>query len=631
VIIVRSRLLALGVTLLASALVTVPFAAPAGAASAPARAAEAANSQDGKLLRIGVSREVDTLNPFMSITLMGTSILRSQFEFLTTYSQGSMTPEGALAEKWETSDDKLTWTFHIRKGMKWSDGKPVTAKDAAWTFQKMLDDEVARTANGSYVQQWESVTATDDSTLKIKTKVPQATMAALDIPIVPEHVWSKVTDISAAPELPMVGNGPYYITEFKEAQFTKLKANKNYWRGAPKVDEVHFIYYSNSDAAVSALQSGEVDLINPLTPTQFDALQGAPDIKLNNAQNRRFNELLINPGATTNDDTPIGNGNPALKDVKLRQAIAQAIDSKTLVDKVWSGYATEAAGYIPPMFKDFAWKPSGDQVREFDLDAANKALDEAGYKKGPDGIRLDKQGKPLNLRLLTHAERDVDENASPFIKGWLKEIGIEVTVEPKSDNQVNEETTRGQFDLAISGWSANPDPDYVLSLQTCANRPNADGTGATPDSFLCNKEYDELYAKQLSEFDRGKRIEIVKEMQALLYDQATLVIFGYDNALEAFRSDKFEGFPQQPTGTGVIMFQQSNWGLFGATPKGAGPVPNFEEGATTASGEGTTEAAGEASSNTGLILGIVGGVIVIVLVAGFLVARGRRKTADDRE
>jgi len=627
VIIVRSRLLALGVTLMASALVTAPVAVPASASTA----AEAASGQEGKILRIGVTREVDTLNPFMSITLMGTSILRYQFEFLTTYSQGTMTPEGALAESWETSDDKLTWTYHVRKDMKWSDGEPVTAKDAAWTFQKMLDDEVARTANGSYVQQWESVTATDDYTLEIKTKVPQATMDALDIPIVPEHVWSKVSDISATPEFPMVGNGPYYITEFKEAQFTKMKANKNYWRGAPKVDEVHFVYYSNSDAAVSALQSGDVDLINPLTPTQYDALQGEPDIELNNAQNRRFNELLINPGAATNDGTPIGNGNPALKDIKLRQAIAQAIDTKTLVDKVWGGYATEAAGYIPPMFKDFAWQPSGDEVRKFDLDAANKALDDAGYKKGPDGIRLDKQGKPLNLRLLAHAERDVDENASPFIKGWLKDIGIEVTIEPKSDNQVNEETTRGEYDLAISGWSANPDPDYVLSLQTCASRPNADGTGATPDSFLCNEEYDDLYAKQLSEFDRTKRIDIVKEMQALLYDQATLVIFGYDNGLEAFRKDKFEGFPQQPTGNGVIMFQQSYWGLLGATPAGEGPVPVYDGSEGTASGEDTTEAAGEDSSNTGLILGIVGGVIVVVLVVGLLVARGRRKTADDRE
>jgi peptide/nickel transport system substrate-binding protein len=611
-------------------LVTAPVAATAGATPAPARAAEATSSQDGKILRVGVTQEVDSLNPFISITRTGTDILRAQFEFLTTYSQGSMTPEGALVEKWETSDDKLTWTFHFRKGLKWSDGQPISANDAAWTFQKMLDDDVAKTANGSYVQQWESVKATDDNTLVIKTKVPQATMEALDIPIVPEHVWSKVADIGAEPTYPMVGSGPYYITEFKEAQFTKMKANKSYWRGAPKIEELHFIYFSNADAAVTALQSGDVDLINRLTPTQFDALKSEPDIALNNAQNRRFNEIVINPGAATNDNTPIGNGNPALKDIKLRQAIAQAIDSKTLVDKVWGGYAGEAAGYIPPVFKDFKWEPSGAEKRPFDLDAANKKLDDAGYKKGSDGIRLDKTGKPLNLRLLAHAENNVDENAGPFIKGWLKEIGINVTIEPRSDNQVNEDTTRGDFDLAFSGWNANPDPDYVLSLQTCANRPNADGKGGTPDSFLCDKEYDDLYAQQLSEFDRNKRIDLVKKMQARLYDQATLVIFGYENALEAYRKDVFEGFPMQPADGGVMMNQQGAWGYYGATPKGQGPVPNFETGAG-ASGGDTTDAAGEDSSNTGLILGIVGGVIVVVLVVGLLVARGRRKTADDRE
>lgn len=623
---VRSRLLALGVTLVASALVTVPVAVPAGA-STPAHAERV---QDGKILRVGVTQEVDSLNPFISITRTGTDILRAQFEFLTTYSQGSMAPEGALAESWETSEDKLTWTFHFRKGMKWSDGKPVTAKDAEFTFQKMLDDETARTANGSYVQQWESVKASDESTLVIKTKAPQATMEALDIPIVPAHIWSSITDIGGEPTYPMIGSGPYYITDFKEAQFTKLKANPHYWRGKPKIEELHFIYYRNSDAAVTALQSGDVDLVNRLTPTQFDALKSNPDIGLNNAQNRRFNEIVINPGAATNDGTPIGNGNPVLKDVKLRQAIAQAIDSKTLVDKVWGGYATEGAGYIPPVFKDFKWEPSGDEVRKFDLKAANKKLDDAGYKKGSDGIRVDKSGKPLNLRLLAHAEANLDENAGPFIKGWLKEIGINITIEPKSDTQLNEDTTRGNFDLAFSGWNANPDPDYVLSLQTCANRPNAEGKGGTPDSFLCDEKYDELYAKQLSEFDRTKRIELVKQMQARLYDQATLVILGYDNALEAFRKDAFEGFPLQPADGGVIMNQQGYWGYYGATPKGEGPVPNFENGDTNESGAGTTEAA-EEGGNTGLILGIVGGVIVVALVVGLLVARGRRNTADDRE
>jgi peptide/nickel transport system substrate-binding protein len=591
----------------------------------------AASGQDGKILRVGVTQEIDSLNPFISITRTGTDILRVNFDYLTVYSQKDYSVEPSLAEEWETSEDKLTWTFKIRKGVKWSDGQPLTAKDPAFTFNKMLDDETARTANGSYTAQFESVTAPDDHTLVIKTKTPQSTMLGLDVPIVPEHIWSKVTDVGAEPAFPMVGSGPFYVTEFKEAQYTKMKANKNYWRGAPKVEEIHFIYYRNSDAAVTALQSGQVDLVNRLTPTQFDALQSNPDIGLNNAQNRRFNEVVLNSGAATNDGTPIGDGNPALKDVKLRQAIAQAIDSKTLVDKVWGGYATEAAGYIPPAFKDYTWTPSGDEKRAFDLDAANEALDDAGYTKGPDGVRLDKEGKPLNFRLLAHAENVVDENAGPYIKGWLAEIGINITLVPMSDTQINEATTRGEFDLAFSGWNANPDPDYVLSLQTCANRPNAEGKGGTPDSFFCDKTYDDLYKKQLSELDPAKRADIVKQMQARIYDQVPLVILGYDNALEAYNKATFEGFPLQPT-KGVIMNQQGYWGYYGATPAGQGPVPVFgENGENTATGAGTTEAAAEDSSNTGLILGIVVGVVLVLLVGGLLFVRSRRKTADERE
>ncbi len=629
----RSRRAALGITLLVSALVTMPLgvtAGPAGASTAPA--AQAAGGQQSKILKVGVTQEIDSLNPFISITRTGTDILRTAFDYLTVYSQQDQKPVKSLAESWETSEDKLTWTFHMREGVKWSDGQPLTAKDPAFTFNKMMTDEVARTANGSFVSQFESVEATDDKTLVIKTKVPQATMLALDIPLVPEHIWSKMSDIGAEPEYPMVGSGPYTITEFKEAQFVKMKANKNYWRGAPKVDELHFIYYRNADAAVTALQSGQVDLVNRLSPTQFDALKNDSDIALNNAQNRRFNEILLNPGAATADDKPIGNGNPALKDVKLRQAIATAIDSKTLVDKVWGGYAEEAKGYIPPVFSDYAWSPPDDLKREFDLDEANRMLDEAGYKKGAGGVRTDKQGKPLNLRLLTHAENVVDENAAPYVVGWLKDIGINAQLQPRSDDQVNEDTTRGEFDLAMSGWNANPDPDYVLSLQTCANRPNAQGEGGTPDSFLCDEEYDDLYSQQLQEFDPAKRADLVKQMQERLYEQATLVVFGYDNALEAYRKEAFEGFPLQPADGGVIMNQQGYWGYLGATPKGAGPVPTFDEnGMMTASGEGTDEAAADSGSNTGMILGIVGGIVVVLLVGGLLFARGRRKTAEDRE
>lgn len=603
---------------LVSALVTAPVVGPVSGGAAAA--------QQSKILRVGVTQLIDSLNPFISITRTGTDILRTQFDYLTVYSQKDMAPEASLAERWETSADKLTWTFHLRDGVKWSDGKPLTAKDPAFTYNLMLKNETARTANGNFVDGWESVEAKDDRTLVIKTKEPRATMLALDVPIVPEHVWSKVSDVGAPPAMPMVGSGPYTLFEFKEAQFAKLKANKDYWRGAPKIDELHFVYYRNADAAVQALRNGEVDLVNRLNPNQFDTLKSDPNVTLNNAKNRRFNEIVLNPGAATNDGTPIGDGHPALKDVNVRRAIAQAIDTQRLVDKVWAGYAIEAAGYIPPAFADYHWKPADDKKRKFDPAAANKALDDAGYARGPDGVR-GKDGKPLNFRLLAHSGATLDETAGPFIVSWLKDIGINATLQPVSDDKINEDTTRGNFDIAFSGWNANPDPDYVLSLQTCKSRPNAQGKGGTPDSFLCDEEYDKLYNEQLQELDQSKRSDIVKRMQERLYDQATLVILGYDNALEAFRKDKWEGFPPQPADGGVYMNQQGYWGYYGATPAGMGPVPGFGASANSASA-GT---AADDSDNTGLILGIGGAVLVVALAAGLVVVRRRRLTAGDRE
>jgi peptide/nickel transport system substrate-binding protein len=582
---------------------------------APVVGSQGAVAQEQKTLRAGVTQDLDSLNPFITITRIGTDLTRLNYEYLTTYDPKDYHPVPGLAEKWETSPDKLTWTFTIRSGAKWSDGQPITAKDPAFTLNTMMTNPVAGTANGNFVQGWESVTATDDRTLVIKTKEPRSTMLALDIPIVPEHVWSKVTDLKAEPPLPLVGSGPFTVQDYKASQFIKLKANKDYWRGAPKIDELDFVYYKNVDAEVQALKKGEIDLMSRLVAAQYDALKGDPNIKLNTGAGRRLNELLINPGATSSDNKPIGDGNPALKDVKLRQAIARAIDSKTLVDKVWGGYAIEASGFIPPGFAEF----HSDKKIGFDPAAANKMLDEAGYQRGPDGVRTDKEGKPLKLRLLGHAETNLDEQGSKYITGWLKDVGI--TVEPQlvSDQKVNDATTAATFDLAFSGWSANPDPDYVLSLQTCASRPDADGKGSTPDSFLCDPEYDALYAQQLGETDRAKRIEIVKKMQDVLADRASLVILGYDNPLEAYRKDRWAPFTTQPSTGGVIMNQQGYWGYYSATP---GKTDAGEAAPATDSGGG----------NTGLVLGVVGGAVVIAAAGVLLFARLRKRgTADERE
>ncbi|UOZ04314.1 ABC transporter substrate-binding protein [Amycolatopsis sp. WQ 127309] len=581
----------------------IPLAAPAQA-------------QQGKVLRVALTTGIDHLNPFTASLAASTQVGRFIYEFLTIPSAETAQASPALAESWTPSADKLTWTYKIRSGAKWSDGQPVTAKDAAFTFNRMLTDENARTANGSYVTNFDTVTAPDDTTLVIKTKTVQSDMNLLDVPIVPEHIWAPIKDLNdpKTDDISVVGvsDGPYQLTEYKQNEYVKFKANKDYWRTAPKVDELQLLIFKDAEAAVNALRQGEVDVINRLTPTQFDSLNGQPNITTNAAPSRRYDEINLNFGVQNNQNQPIGNGNPVLKDIRLRKAIVQAIDKQTIVDRVAGGHAQLGTGIVPPIYQAYHWEPAGADKVGFDIAGANTALDQAGYVKGADGVRAAPGGAKLELRLTGHANRPYDQRLAQYVSGWLKDIGITVKQELVSDDELNDRTTAGNYDLAISGYATNPDPDSALQLHTCAARPNAQGKGATTDTFFCDPEFDALRAKQLTETDDTQRAATVKQAQARLASQAVNVVLDYQNALEAYRSDKFSGFAKQPQPEGAILEQSGYWGVYGATPAG------------------TEASAG--SGDSGTVVWIVVGVIVVVIVAGGLVIISRRnKTSEDRE
>ncbi|WP_066890357.1 ABC transporter substrate-binding protein [Carbonactinospora thermoautotrophica] len=580
---------------------------PGGAATA-----HAAEQTRPKTLRVAITRGIDTLNPFLAVFATSTEINRLMYDFLTAYDPKDTHPVPGLAESWEVSTDKLTWTYRIRKNAKWSDGQPVTARDVAFTYRLMLRDEDARTANGNFVANFASVTAPDDWTAVFRTKTPQATMLALDVPIVPEHVWKNVKDIGdyQNDQYPVVGSGPFILVDYKPDQYVKLKANKNFWRGAPKLDELVYRYYKNTDAAVQALRKGEVDVVGGLTPAQYDALKGEPGIALNKAQGSRFYELAINPGAATVTGEPIGDGHPALRDQRVRRAIHHAIDKKTLVQKVLGGYGEPGAGYLPARFKDFHWAPNPAEAIDFDIAKANQILDQAGYRRGPDGVRTMPEGsQPLKFRLLGHNDRPLDAPLAQHIAGWLERIGIRADVRLLASARLNEVWSAGEYDLALGGWNANPDPDYVLSIQKCDQRPAASGKGGTTDNFLCDAEYEALYAQQIQELDRAKRAEIVKRMQQRLYELSTAVILYYAYELEAYRKDRFAPFQTQPDPGGVILHQDGYWSMWSATPVSAE----------------------RSSGGTGPLLGGLAGLAVLAVMAGVVVNRRRRATADDRE
>jgi peptide/nickel transport system substrate-binding protein len=599
------------------AMLAALICAPALLVTRPVDAAEAPT------LTIALTEDIDSLNPFQAQSAAAKQIERLMYDYLTAYDAKDEHPIGGLADRWSYSPDRLTWTYHIRTGEKWSDGQPVTAHDVAFTYNKVMNNpETWGKANGNFVTNFRAVTAPDDNTLIITTKAPQATMLALDIPIVPAHIWNSVKDVTkyTNDEGPVV-DGPFMLTDHVRGQYVKLQANKDYWRGAPKVERLIFATYKSSDAAVAALRRGEVDMVSGLSANQAGSLDAQKNITVNRAPGDRVAELSFNPGAQTSTGIPIGNGNPALRDRQVRQALTYAVDKNQLVTWAEGGAAHVGQGYIPARYTTYHWTPP--QPRKFDLKKADQLLDAAGYRTRPDGKRYGKDGKPLVLRFTGHVSTPGENIIGRYVAGWFSQLGIGMKVQLESDADYDRDTAKGDYDVAMHDTIVDPDPDHALAIQTCAARPSTppDGSVST-DQYWCNPSYDRAYAQQLAEFDPTKRAATVRRMQQIMYDDVPADVLFYPDTLEAYRNDLFGGFQKQPEPDGQILDQDGFWGIYSATPLAAPEQRKTSDSGSTPTATGTDSGGGHGA----LIGTIVGIVVVLAIAAAVIIVLRRRKT-----
>ncbi|HEY3714301.1 MAG TPA: ABC transporter substrate-binding protein [Jatrophihabitantaceae bacterium] len=573
-----------------------------------------ASAKSEKTLTMSIA-QIKTFNPFIAYYDSELTILGSIYPSLTQFDANN-NPAPYLATSWTQSADKLSWTFKIRQGLKWTDNQPITAKDAAWTFNLIMTNDDAATANGSLVANFASVTAPDDSTLIIKTKTPQANLLYIGvtgtgIPIVPQHIWeSRVKGLkdNLNNQYPVIGYGPWKLTGYKPDQYATLEANKDYYDSPPKADRLILQYFKNDDAAIAALKSGQISAAWNLPATGYKTLQDAKDVMAYQQIATRWTGVEINPGAKTRTGKPMGTGNPILADAKVRLAMAYAIDRETLVKKVLNGLGTPGQSYIPPAYTQWAWKPSPDEAVTFDLAKANQILDAAGYLKKGD-YRVDpKTNKQLAFRLGTHADEANDQQIAPYLVGWFKSVGIKLTLQPQSFSGLNDNLAKGDWDLLMDGWSTGADPTYLLSIQTCDTLPKDDGSGGNTDAFFCDPHYDELFKQQTGQFDTKQRAAIISQMQDILYQANADIMFYNNNILWAVRTDKVANFRTgQPDASGSYPVQNLFVSWKQATPVG-----------------------GKSSSSAGLWIGI-GIAAVVVVAAGAFFALRRRSTAAERE
>ena len=440
------------------------------------------------MLTVAVSQSVDSLSPFLAQRVISTSVHRLMYPYLTEYDPKDGHAIPGLATSWKVSPDKLTWTYTIREDSRWSDGQPVTARDAAWTFGKMMTDRGAATATGSFVANFKKVTAPDPATLVVELERPQATMTALDVPIVPEHVWDKVADFTTFNNdrsFPVVGDGPFVLTDYKVDQYIRLRPNKGFWRGAPKFDELVFKYYKDNDAAVAALRKGEVSFVSNLTPAQTTALASAPGIKVNDAPGRRFLALATNPGARSKDGTAVRRRRPGPARRKGAPGTVRGRRPQDDRRQGLPGPRRRGPGLHPAPVRRVllaALRRPEDRVRP---GAGGRAAGRGGLPRGPDGRGTARTAEPLGLRLLCHAIDPNDKAISKYLQEWWGKLGIGLTV--NCVDNVSDPWAAGEYDLALDGYSVSPDPDYVLSIHTCAALPATAKVSGRTDDFVCDR------------------------------------------------------------------------------------------------------------------------------------------------
>ena len=583
-----------------------------GVAGALASASPAPVASGKTVLHVGWTAEPDNLNPFIGYETSSLEIFHLNYDFLVGFRASDLRPVPELATSWEHSADGKVWTFHLREGVKWQDGEPFTSADVVFTFDYIMKNQMGNFT--SYTDFIEKVEAVDDLTVRFVCSKPKANMLGMVVWILPEHIWSKVKPEDAgksfANDPPIIGTGPYQVVEWKRGEYVRAVANKDYWRGAPKADEVVWSLYKNPDTMSADLKSGALQVAWDIPQAQFQQLDASPDLAAIGGVLNGFNHMGCNcyTGKAS-------LGNPVLKDARFRQALNWAIDRDKVVSLGYYGHATPAtsiirAGYYKPPI-DYHWQPSAAEQYTYDPAKAGAALDAAGYTDTDgDGVR-ENAGRPIKLRLFARTQSATDQRVGGLITGWLEKIGLQIDYQVIDEGAMTDkiynfvgDTYAPDYDLFLWYWYSDPDPNFILSVLTKAQ------IGSWSDTCWTDPEYDKLYYQQQTTIDPEARKQLIWRMQQIVYEQSPYITLTYPEWLESYNDKAWTGWVKSPAGDGPVIYTEYNVDsyLF------AHPAPVAAE--TTGSGKSRT---------TGIVLASLAAAAVFIGIIGFVVVRNRRR------
>jgi len=495
------------------------------------------------ILRVGLQTAPNTLNPLLSANTTESMVGRLMFDDLVSIDASGKNQVPVLAETVPTlanggiSKDGLTITYHLRKNVKWHDGVPFTSKDVKFSWSAILNTNNNVITHTGY-ELVRAVDTPDAQTIVFHMKkrfspAVDTLFGESDDPyeVVPEHILGKLHDINTIPfNSSPIGTGPFKFKEWAHGDHITLVRNDEYFLGKPKLEQIVLRTIPDENTELNQLKTHDLDWQFEASPQEYKELKTMRDIDLV-LQNKNFYERI-----------QINTKHPPLDDVRVRQALAYAIDRQKLVDTLTFGSATVADQDHPAFMWAYA---SGVKHYSHDIAKAKALLAAAGYKPGADGD-LAKDGRKLTLQMVTNSTDATRRAAVVQVQAMLKAIGINLEVKTYLGSMLfatmgqNGILQNGKFDLSWTAWVAGIDPDQS-SIFTCSAQP----PNGNNETHYCNAQVDAAENDALTEYDRAARTAAYVKIETLLARDLPEIPIWWPRQIQAINPD-FKHFTPNP-------------------------------------------------------------------------------------
>ena len=497
-------------------------------------------------------------------------VLNHLFEGLTEVSWLSGEPGPNLAESWDVSDDGLTWTFYLRRDVRWHDGESFTARDVEFTFNQIIYNEDIATGdratftfrlldeNGAWQESPMTVTAIDDYTVQCMLPVSFAPfLRAMSQPIYPQHVLQPYVDAGTFAEVwsidsdpsGVIGTGPFLIESYEPGERVLFVRNPDYWlRDAagnrlPYLDRVEQLIVHDLDSALDAFRDGVTDVHEALGVefAELQPLQELEDFTLHR-RGPSFHStfLLFNQNAGADPQSgELYLAEEQLRwftNVEFRRAVAHAIDKRAIIEQVQHGLGVAQWASISPAAGDF----HNPEVTTygFDLDRANAILDELGWTdRDGDGFREDDHGAEIRFTLATNSDNDERVQVAGIIHDGMLGLGLNVMFEqPEFGQLVDQLVSTFDWEAIVIGFSGTPDPHEGIVLWHSSESLHLWYPNQREPATAWEAELDDLYVRASQELDRARRVGLYRRAQEIVAEQLPLIYTSHAERLDAVRN-----------------------------------------------------------------------------------------------